>query len=877
MKRTLLSLIVLLTIVVAASAQKPFYVYLNDGSFRGFLTTQIEKMTVSRIDADGQEHADYVMQEFYTPDSLYRIPIAEIDSIGFTTPKTQFQPDAINVAESLAQYVISADTTHIYLQLSTPKHLIPTIGEKLGYPTVNALFPYGFSGRVQTVTTRTSDIEVSCEQIRLDEVFETFYLTLVSEKEDESQAKGASSRASLADGMFIKIPTIHLPFPKLEFGSEISKHTKKIDNLAVNFGTSASMEVDNTFDVSMFVVVNRTMGTYFQISSIGHHDLTISSSLSGGLSYGEDKKFAPLTAKEHLAYGVCIYVEPGWFYNAALSGSLQASTTYHYVSSMSFDHSSLGQEVLKPSFNVRPNGTDSKITASIDGSIALGLYCEAGFTFVDEAIDKAACHFEAGLELTGSCLLYSSDFEKTAQSTGLYQRLKTAEFTLSPYVAASLVFGIGKWEVKPLMYKITLPPIWKRNLVPTFANTKAEVKSSGTLSANITSEMSGNCLTDISVGYKLFDQDNIEVDSYWSPNKYSNKASRLEHRFDGLKQNSTYTVYPMVNLFGHDVLAVPDKEFKTEDKTPKVTAVKVTGCDEGSFYNEGRAYKYKFNVGTTVEIKDLKDVADWGYVYKDPNGNIKHISLKGHSSPYTDYSYAYYRNETRSTACLYGYVKYEGDNEYYYDEPKDWPLELSNITCPDNNHPHAIDLGLPSGTKWCCMNVGSTSPEGYGGYYAWGETQEKSVYNEVTYSYASGIDVDGDGWYDRNWSYQNIGSDIAGTSYDVAHVKMGGSWRMPTRDQQVELSNNCTREWTTQNGVNGILVTGKNGGHIFLPAAGCRSGSGLNDAGSHGYYWSGSLYESYSSYAYGLYFNSGNVSRYYYGRNYGRSVRPVCP
>lgn len=44
------------------------------------------------------------------------------------------------------------------------------------------------------------------------------------------------------------------------------------------------------------------------------------------------------------------------------------------------------------------------------------------------------------------------------------------------------------------------------------------------------------------------------------------------------------------------------------------------------------------------------------------------------------------------------------------------------LTCPDNNHPHAIDLGLPSGTKWCCCNVGASTPEGYGGYYAWGET-----------------------------------------------------------------------------------------------------------------------------------------------------------
>ena len=64
------------------------------------------------------------------------------------------------------------------------------------------------------------------------------------------------------------------------------------------------------------------------------------------------------------------------------------------------------------------------------------------------------------------------------------------------------------------------------------------------------------------------------------------------------------------------------------------------------------------------------------------------------------------------------------------------------MTCPDNNHPHAIDLGLPSGTKWACCNVGATNPEEYGGYYAWGETKEKDIYGRNTYA-----------WYDNNYNF----------------------------------------------------------------------------------------------------------------------------
>ena len=191
---------------------------------------------------------------------------------------------------------------------------------------------------------------------------------------------------------------------------------------------------------------------------------------------------------------------------------------------------------------------------------------------------------------------------------------------------------------------------------------------------------------------------------------------------------------------------------------------------------------------------------------------------------------------------------------------------ISYPACSDGNHPHLIDLGLPSGTKWACCNVGADKPEAYGGYYAWGETEEKEVYNRDTYKYY------------QNGSYVNIGSDISCTEYDVAHVKWGGKWCMPTLDDIKELLDNCTTEWTTLNGVNVQKFTSKiNGNSIFLPAAGNRWYGDLNFAGENGLYWSSSQGPDYSGGAYGLYFYSGYAS-WDYGRidrDSGRSVRPV--
>lgn len=203
-------------------------------------------------------------------------------------------------------------------------------------------------------------------------------------------------------------------------------------------------------------------------------------------------------------------------------------------------------------------------------------------------------------------------------------------------------------------------------------------------------------------------------------------------------------------------------------------------------------------------------------------------------------------------------------------------------SCPDNNHPHAIDLGLPSGTKWACCNVGTTTPEGYGGYYAWGETEEKDIYDWTTYIYCDG----------SMETCHDIGLDIAGTEYDVAHIQWGGSWVMPSQDQIQELLNKCSCSWTSKNGVNGNLFTGPNGCTIFLPEANFWRNGRVNNADpdfdigdsnretddlpSAGYYWSSTLRPLYSNVASYLLFSYGIAYGDAYNFRYsGFTVRPV--
>lgn len=190
--------------------------------------------------------------------------------------------------------------------------------------------------------------------------------------------------------------------------------------------------------------------------------------------------------------------------------------------------------------------------------------------------------------------------------------------------------------------------------------------------------------------------------------------------------------------------------------------------------------------------------------------------------------------------------------------------------------PEAIDLGLPSGTKWANMNVGATKPEDYGGYYAWGETEEKTIYNHVHYMYCTGKDIDDDGEYDEDEKYQDLGADISGTEYDVAHVKWGGDWRMPTINQIEELIQHCSITWTDLNGVKGLRLTSKiNGNSIFLPATGFCWGNRPYQVDCEGSYWSSTQDPSYMFNAHHLFFFNTKAQSRRSIRPSGLSVRPV--
>ena len=183
-----------------------------------------------------------------------------------------------------------------------------------------------------------------------------------------------------------------------------------------------------------------------------------------------------------------------------------------------------------------------------------------------------------------------------------------------------------------------------------------------------------------------------------------------------------------------------------------------------------------------------------------------------------------------------------------------------------------VNLGLPSGLKWATCNVGATSPEQTGLYFAWGETTGYT-----------GEQVPGVRAFDKA-SYTGFGISANLTlEQDAAHVNMGGNWRMPTEAECQELFDNCNVAWTDNyngTGVAGKVFTSKvNGNSVFLPAAGCGDDSSVYSVGKAGYYWSASWERSFKTgipFVYLFYFDDNNLFMKDREGYYGCSVRAVC-
>lgn len=254
-------------------------------------------------------------------------------------------------------------------------------------------------------------------------------------------------------------------------------------------------------------------------------------------------------------------------------------------------------------------------------------------------------------------------------------------------------------------------------------------------------------------------------------------------------------------------------------------------------------------LNATVDMGDLDSLAqncEYGFMLSKDKGNV--YNGERHPVDYDgtdDFSLDLTNLDDGTTYYYQAYIRVKSNyysDRYVYGKVMQFTTQYLVEQIEQKG---AVDLGLPSGTKWAAYNVGAARPMQIGKYYSWGELEPKSVYTE-----------------DNSKTYGIQLTDISGNEdYDVASAKWGGGWRLPTKEEAEELRRECTWTQKTYNGVDGYVVTGKNGKSIFLPETEKR-----NDDPNHKYdssyiEW---IYENYDDYLYGY----GNSDDDYYENYY---------
>ena len=205
------------------------------------------------------------------------------------------------------------------------------------------------------------------------------------------------------------------------------------------------------------------------------------------------------------------------------------------------------------------------------------------------------------------------------------------------------------------------------------------------------------------------------------------------------------------------------------------------------------------------------------------------------------------------------------------------------VTFTNESQHEYVDLGLS--VKWAICNVGASKPEEYGDYYAWGETEPKEFYFWDTYKFCDGSYKTLTKYTDSECGKDGFSDNksVLDPEDDVAHVKWGGNWRIPTKDELEELRTQCTWTSSTLNGVKGYTVTSKVDGYtdrsIFMPATGMRIRQWTLSTDTIGRFWGNSIeIDDDSNEAVYLDFSfSRGPGRFSIVRCFGQCVRPVCP
>lgn len=762
MKKILLLLTLLFSVVAGAMAQNnAIYVYRNDGEFNAFLKSDVDSMRYSHLDADSVYHNDWQMQEVFTADSVYRIPVAAIDSVSFVTPEPEYQKEVMRMDDTWINYVVNIGEDYITFSDSTPSAFLPTKGQVIVAETYEGVLATGFAGRVARLSEEAEGIVCYVDDVELSDIYER--LVIVGKAESCSEQEGASPSRIWGNNTGIRFP-----LPEIE---------ESWEHCSVSFTPNVTLSY-------IICIGEKNLQDYAKVELKQTYEGELKLNANIETQYTPEPKWAKLFIPINTGVpGLYGRIRFGGFVRAVGSANITGSIGSKMVGVEGFEYKN---KQLKPINSWTTEKKTPQVSLSLDGTFSAGLAVQAQFGILAENIVSADVTAYIGPALSGSLSISSNGIVDRS----LYSALKESKIDLRLQAeiipAYTYITLIGK-EHEELPYSLNLGyTVNSWYILPEFSDLFWNANRQG---GTLVGTPSRTLLMPVQLGWALYDQSNnlyktYDLNKYRKEDDWDSRGMNLT--IEDLPKGKIFKAYPFAKLLGATLCYNKGVDVFGGGCPVSISNVEVvqSSHNEEGYNVGGQNYKYKFDVATTVTVAAQADqngdkqldvydnIADWGYAYENANGKLTHISLKNHKYPYTDTNYAYYRNTASSTLRLYGYVIYINDLEYVYNDPLDFLLEYEE-EAPD---------GMPIITDFK-QTDSHYSKNGY--------TFDGKVYNykydvATTVKLNGGIDRNGDGVVNQD---DNLDIDDWGYAYEdaegnVSHVSMMG-YNSPFTDTSI--------------------------------------------------------------------------------------------
>lgn len=662
MRKLLVSFLLCLSAIIAfgqSNSNRTLYVYRNDGCFNAFYYSEIDSMQCSVIDTMGIKHENYVIQEIYTVDSLYRIPLTAIDSISFVTPKTKYRSNVQIINDSWLNYVISVDNLKIILNKSIPSNLIPVIGQVLVSETRLNPFENGFAGRVSKINREEDGIIILCTDVTLKDIYKTF----VYKGRSKSYTNVSETREKKQENRS-EIETIYFDIPH---------------NLSFSLGP-LSLNVSPTIALDYIICINDDQ-TYIDNRITHYYDCSVQLDCEFTGEYNPEPDLALKVPIPTEVPGLYAEISLGTFFECSGGVIISMNQPFTITGTTGYvaydDHAT---DIDEWYFEAK----DTKFTANLNGQIRFGLATQAKLAFVTEKLASIDVTGYFGPEVSANITLSSEGL----LDGSLYSSLKESVVTLSAYGAVKPGWRFAGFEHQ----KLNNNPSFHFELnhwyiLPEFNNllwTQNQGTKGGKLNGGINRDL---FWPGVQLGWSLYDPNEHFYASQYYPETYRLGSEwpwkGLELDINDLPYGSKFTAYPMIKIWGYEMKALPSTEVSI---SPLVNTGNVANIEETSAITSGY-----------VEGLEYSMITDVGICYSTSNpisGNF--VSSGGKKDGYFSVSLSELISNTTYYYCAYAYF----DGNYYYGEVSSFKTKKKENPTPNPDPDQELSPVAITGTHY---------------------------------------------------------------------------------------------------------------------------------------------------------------------------------